>query len=236
MVGSQFVGRGALAGGIAVLGLVVGGLGVATAANGGSLTLGHRNHATQTTTLKDSKGTPLSLVGKKSRAPLKVNSSKQVTHLNASLVGGMSAAQLATNGSSAQTAVDVGVPIADTSETVVAQTATLKAGKYFIQAAALLDAVSGGFCYVGTSTASGTAVQWGGGEGDTTETWVQASESVEVTVTTAEPIGEYCESNAATGSVYDAGITAIQIAHGAPGTAAAITTKARRSRVEAPGH
>ena len=103
----QLAGRSVVAGGIGVLCLVVGGLGVATAANGGSLVLGHHNSATSTTTLKDGKGTPLSLVGKKSKPPLKVNSSKQVAHLNASLLGGQSASALRTTGSGAITPTNV---------------------------------------------------------------------------------------------------------------------------------
>ena len=78
---------GVAVGAIGALSIVVGGLGVATAANGGSLILGHSNSATSTTTLTDPDGTPLSLVGKSSKPPLKVSSSAQVPHLNASLLG-----------------------------------------------------------------------------------------------------------------------------------------------------
>ena len=91
------IGRLVSAAVIGTLAVVVGGVGVATAANGGSLKLGHKNKATKTTTLTDKHGTPLSLVGKASQPPLKVNSSKQVAHLNASLLDGRSAAQLAPN-------------------------------------------------------------------------------------------------------------------------------------------
>jgi hypothetical protein len=94
MVGRQLAGRSVVAGAIGMLCLAVGGLGIATAANGGSLVLGQHNTATSTTKLADSNGSPLSLVGKKSKPPLKVNSSKQVKHLNASLLGGESASRL----------------------------------------------------------------------------------------------------------------------------------------------
>jgi hypothetical protein len=94
MVGRELAGRSVVAGVIGTLCLAVGGLGVATAANGGSLVLGHHNTATSTTTLKNDRGTPLALVGKKSKPPLKVNSSKQVKHLNASLLDGESASTL----------------------------------------------------------------------------------------------------------------------------------------------
>jgi hypothetical protein len=65
MITRQFLGRSGLTIGVTMLTLA-GGLGVATATNGGSLNLGHRNKATSTTTLADRQGIPLSLVGKKS--------------------------------------------------------------------------------------------------------------------------------------------------------------------------
>jgi hypothetical protein len=74
--------------------IVVSTMGVAVAANGGSLELGHKNTATPTTTLIDRKGTPLAVTGDKHRPPLTVNSAVQVPHLNAGLVGGMSSSQL----------------------------------------------------------------------------------------------------------------------------------------------
>src|SRR4051812_20200530 len=68
--------------------------GTAVAANGGSLVLGRSNSATSTTTLSDSKDTPLALSGPKSEPPLKVNSSKKVAKLNADLVDGLDSAKL----------------------------------------------------------------------------------------------------------------------------------------------
>jgi hypothetical protein len=107
----KVLGRGTTAVAIGVLSVAVGGLGVAAAANGGSLTLGHSNSATKTTTLKDSKGTPLSLSGKKTSPPLKVNSSVKVKHLNADEVDGLSAGKLATSGSGVQTAVEADISL-----------------------------------------------------------------------------------------------------------------------------
>jgi hypothetical protein len=78
---------------------------VATAANGDSVLLGHKNTATKTTTIKDRHGTPLSLIGKKTKPPLTVNSSKMVKNLNAAKVGGFSAAQLRGHASSAELGV-----------------------------------------------------------------------------------------------------------------------------------
>jgi hypothetical protein len=221
----QFGARSAVVSGIGVLIVMVGGLGVATAANGGSLTLGHSNTTTKTTTIKDSHGTPLSLVGKTSKPPLKVNSSTQVPHLNSSLLGGLSSTQLATAGSSARTGVNLGLSI-DTSPTMVAQTAVLSPGTYYVLASALLESSVGGFCYVGTSDDPSTALQWGGADGSSTADTIhtQANESLPVVVTSSERIGEYCESNSESGDLANAGIVAIKVANDAPGTAATVDT------------
>jgi hypothetical protein len=228
----QLFGRGVVAGGIGALALTVGGLGIATAANGGSLVLGHHNSATNTTTLKDSHGTPLKLVGKKSKPPLKVNSSKQVSHLNASLLGGLSASQLS-SGSGGQ--IPVATDLTITSGTLVSQTGVLSKGTYFMNASALLVGDDGGFCYIGTSSNSSTALQWGGFEPASTGTadYAQSSETVAVKVTTPTRYGQYCETNDTTGEAYDAGIFAIRIAHATSVTQPAIAAK--HTHVAAPG-
>jgi hypothetical protein len=227
----QLFSRGVVAGGIGALVLTVGGLGIATAANGGSLVLGHHNTATKTTTLKDKHGTPLSLVGKKSKPPLKVNSSKQVSHLNASLLGGSSAAQLATHGSAALTGTAADVATTETPVLVVA-TSTLHKGTYYINASALLDSTDGGFCYIGTGTDFTGALQYGGGE--VTSTYVQASETVVVKVTSPTAFGQYCYTETGSGFVYDAGISAISVASSATGTTASVAKRSAR-HVAAPG-
>lgn len=225
----QFVGKGAVVGAIGVLSVVVGGLGVATAANGGSLVLGHSNSATKTTTLKDKRGTPLALVGKASKPPLKVNSSKQVAHLNASLVGGLSAPQLVTTGSGGQTRVDSATPITN-SPVLVAKTATLHRGTYYISASGLIFETSdGGFCYVATPT--GSALQYGGV--DAASSYVQATETVAVKVTSPTSYGEYCYTVDATGEMYNAGIFAIRIGHAT--TVAEPSLHGAASRAAAPG-
>ncbi len=231
----QLFGRGVVAGGIGALALTVGGLGIATAANGGSLVLGHHNSATKTTTLKDSKGTPLKLVGKKTKPPLKVNSSKQVAHLNASLLGGLSASQLS-SGSAGQIPVATDLTIPNGSEILVSQTSVLNKGTYYVNASTLLQGSDGGFCYIGTSDNTSTAVQWGGFEPDTTGTadYSQASETAVVKVTTPIRYGQYCESNGATTAfAYNAGIFAIRIAHATSVTQPAIAAK--HTHVAAPG-
>lgn len=64
------------------------GTGSAVAATGGKFITGRTNTATTTTTIKDTKGTPLSLVGKSGRPPLTVNSNTKVARLNADLLDG----------------------------------------------------------------------------------------------------------------------------------------------------
>lgn len=161
---------GVVAGAIGALSVVVAGVGVATAANGGALILGHGNSATATTTLTDSSGTPLSLVGKSSKPPLKVNSTKQVAHLNASLLGGKSATKLATSGSGIQTRwlnlLKLFQPISssEADPTKVASTGKLKPGDYYVTAN--VNAYNHGSatdvlgCFVGATNDLDDAVQY----------------------------------------------------------------------------
>jgi hypothetical protein len=226
MISRMSIGRGVTAGAIGVLSLAVGGIGVATAANGGSFTLGHTNTATKTTTLKDKKGTPLSLVGKKSKPPLKVNSSKQVAHLNASLLGGLSATKLATTGSGAQipltTTLNGGTPLGtELAPSLIASTATLKPGTYY-----LFSTTSGGnFCFISPDSATADAVQFTGSQGG-----IYDSEALSAVVTLTSPkkLSEYCYTyDPAPGSVYyDGGIFAIKVAHPTAGTASTATRRA----------
>ncbi|HEX3906412.1 MAG TPA: hypothetical protein VHW92_00610 [Mycobacteriales bacterium] len=202
-------------------------MGIATAANGGSLVLGHSNTATSTTTLKDKHGTPLSLVGKKSKPPLKVNSSKQVKHLNASLVGGQSASQLAVHGYSGQTQFSVEIPLTDT-PVVGAQTPVLPKGTYLINSAAMIQGAGGGFCFLNTSNDQEDAVQWGGGEPGSASTFSYTPVALSAMVTVHTPVawGAYCvEGDAAGSTVYNAGITAIRVATDSVGTKPSVARK-----------
>ena len=132
MDGRKFVGRSAAAGAIGMLCVVVGGIGIATATNGGSLVLGQSNSATHTTTLKDTKGSPLSLVTKKSKPPLTVNSKALVKNLNAGELGGLSATQLST-GSGVQ--FKINLQSASPKVVVLAQpTGTIPAETFFPRA------------------------------------------------------------------------------------------------------
>jgi hypothetical protein len=81
---------------LAAAAVLVGGADLASyAATGHPLILGHANSAVGTTSLKNiGRGPALSLNSAKSAPPLVVNSGKMVKHLNANMVGGMSASKL----------------------------------------------------------------------------------------------------------------------------------------------
>lgn len=81
---------------LAAAGLLVGAANLsAYAATGHPLVLGHHNSAGTTTSLKNTgRGPALSLNSIRSAPPITLNSSKMVKHLNANLVGGMTAKNL----------------------------------------------------------------------------------------------------------------------------------------------
>jgi hypothetical protein len=78
----------ALAAGALVAVVLTPGSAVAAAAK--SVLLGRSNTATTTTSLSNSKGTPLALTAGRGQAPLKVNSSRTVTNLSADRLDGLS--------------------------------------------------------------------------------------------------------------------------------------------------
>jgi hypothetical protein len=239
----QLASRSAFAGGIGALCLVVGGLGVATAANGGSLVLGHHNSATSTTTLKDSKGTPLSLIGKKSKPPLKVNSSKQVAHLNASLLGGLSASAVKSTGSGAITPTNTSegeeLPLPTESTGLIGQliasTGKLPHGTYYVNASVMVQEgdTEGVICDLYVAGAA-RAVQYS--STPDLEQLLTTSLSGTVTVSNGQKIGVYCfddtgGTNPSPDTVFDGGITAIKTGTEVAGsiTHAAIAHAAKHS-------
>jgi hypothetical protein len=229
MIGRQLAGRSVVAGGIGALCLAAGGLGVATAANGGSLVLGQHNTATSTTTLKSSDGTPLSLVGTKSKPPLSVNSSRRVKHLNASLLGGQSARQLAVVGSAVQSKTNDASPgtalsIDSSAATLVARTGHLARGTYFVSASALLHATSadGGFCFVARDSDGADALEYGGAG---TAGYLQAAETVVAKVKASQTLGEYCYGKSAGVTEYNAGMLAVRVADSKHGKVPAVATR-----------
>lgn len=68
--------------------------GTAVAATAKQVVLGHHNTAKKVTTLKDSHGTPLVLIGRKTKSPLSVSNGVVVPSLNASTLAGVTASQL----------------------------------------------------------------------------------------------------------------------------------------------
>jgi hypothetical protein len=221
--------KSAAATGIGVLSVVVGGLGVATAANGGALTLGKTNTTTHTTTLKDTKGTPLALKARRGKAPLTVNSDTLVKKLNAAEVGGLSAAQLQAQGSSAQFTVNLAIPtslIIDLPPTtgtapneqlhpiVIVSTAKLAAGSYTVSASA---AGINGACWIGLTPGASSAHQVGliGPDAGT------AAETSIVKVSKGQRIREYCAGATSSNQneVISAGITSVRLGSTAPGVA-----------------
>jgi hypothetical protein len=229
MITRQFLGRSGLAIGVTVLTLA-GGLGVATATNGGSLILGHRNSATSTTTLKDPQGIPLSLVGKRSEPPLRVNSSKEVKRLNAAAVGGRAASQLGARGSSAQLKFDPAGPppvvvlkppttsgsTTTFHPTAIVTTAILRAGTYAASATAL---ASNAYCWIDKTAAAGPhnvgfAVSL-----------ASVAETATVKVSKGQRIHEYCAGGPENTSreVESAGITVLKLTASSTGVAATPT-------------
>ncbi len=128
---------------IAAAGLI-GVNGIAYAATGGNLILGHSNHAsTVTKVTRTTKGPALALHVKSQQVPFTVNSTKQVAKLNASYLGGMAATSLQTH------AVAYNLPVSTTATTsTVYPLAGLPAGTY--------DA---SFDVVGRMTTSGSTLE-----------------------------------------------------------------------------
>jgi len=197
--------------------------------------LGHSNTATATTTLRDSHGTPLSLVGKASAPPLKVSSSKQVNHLNASLLGGESAAQLATHGSGAQlpdpNTYEESLSTTYSASTKIAATSELSPGTYFVSASAEVydSTTAGDRCFVGKTANARSSLQ--ASATDTTG-FSELGETLVVTLNSPATLGEYCFTSG-TGAAYAGGIYAISVGHYTPGSAPSII---RRGGAAPAGH
>jgi hypothetical protein len=222
MTSRSFIRSGITVGAIAALSLAVAGVGIATAANGGWLTLGRANTATRTTTIKDPKGTPLALVGNKAKPPLTVSSSKQVPHLNASLLGGLSATGLATSDSGSSFGPDDDIPLAEDNAppTFVVGTKELAPGTYFVSASAdtvddNINAVFGARCFVGPNSNVDDAYVASGSDSRGTQ---NESETAVVKLSAPASLSEYCDSSATDPiSVSTAGIFAIRVAHASIG-------------------
>jgi hypothetical protein len=215
-----------------VAAVVLGGAGVASAANGGNFILGHSNTETVKSTLSNSNGTPLQLNASAGNAPLKVNSSVQVPGLNASEVGGLTSSKLVAGGDGF-TKPGTNTPISSTGAgTEVASTGALAAGTYYVTATVLLDVAAGdveGLCYMARGSALGTSLSTGGASH---EGIVQAAETVAVSVTAGDTLQEWCLTGGTHGTVaYNAGITAVRVLSSSGTTPA----HAAHSRAARPG-
>jgi hypothetical protein len=229
MNGKQLVGRSAAAGGIGVLCVIVSGIGIAAASNGGSLVIGHANSATSTTTLSNSHGTPLSLKAKHGKPPLTVNSNALIKNLNAAQVGGLTPKQLEARGSSAQLKVNLFVksplvielppetgvsPKIRLHPLVIVSTAKLAAGTYQVTGTSSGEEAA---CWLGTAADTVGPHQIGligdsGGSTTMTATYK---------VKKGQRVREYCAGVDASGEqvIVSAGITAISVGTSSAGVA-----------------
>jgi hypothetical protein len=221
---NRFAGRGAVAVAFGVFGIVAGGLGVAAASSGGVFILGEHNAAASTTSLSNSKGTALALKAGHGKAPLTVNNSTEVKHLNAAEVGGSTAAGLQTSGSGVTTNYEQGFVAQITSTpTVMAETAALKKGTYYVTGSAFIGGVLNSeiaYCSVALSTQGSTLTSTTGQSGTTFSGLSTLSETLPVTVAAGQQIAEFCwmSGGGSNGVLDSAGITAIHIASSTPGT------------------
>lgn len=210
--------------------LVLGGAGIASAANGANFLLGKFNTETSTAWLKNTTGPALKLLAPSNSAPLQVSNSKLVSGLNAQYVNGMSSSQLATGGDGF-TAPKTDTAISSTS-TEVASTGALAAGTYYVTATALLDVATGdgqGYCYIAKGSSTGTELGYGGAS---QEGWFTAAETLAASVNAGDTLQEWCYTNSTSGSyAYNAGITATRVLSSSGTTPA----RAAHSRAAAPG-
>jgi hypothetical protein len=221
MRGLGILRQGVAVGAIGALGVTVAGIGVAAAANGGSLIVGHNNSATKTTTLTNHKGTALSLISKSSKPPLKVNSSRQVAHLNASLLGGKSATALATSGSGEQvpfttlSKIVTQISTKGAAATKVATTGRLDPGTYYVSSSfnGIGEGTDPTICFVGPDNDLNDAVQ---STSDLTNGNQTVALTAIATITSPTTLSESC-FGADTGFLGGA-IFAIKIAHSKPGS------------------
>jgi hypothetical protein len=196
---------------VVTVALIFGGAGLAGAATGGAFLLGRSNSETSAATLSNSRGTPLSLSAPKNKAPLAVNRNVMVRNLNAQYVGGLSASALKPTGSYGMDAEAISLP--STGYTEVATTGTLAAGTYYVTATAEINVEAGNSGALCLLTLNGdTDVPFADG-GQTGNSFVQAAETVGVTIRAKGKFEELCtvlgSGNAS--ELLTASITAIRI-------------------------
>jgi len=202
------------------LALVLSGVGIADAATGGNFILGRVNRETSTSSLNNSRGTPLRLVAPGHDAPLSVSNSNLVAGLNAQLLDGQSAAQMQTTGGDGFTSIGTNTPLG-TSPTQVVSTGPLPTGVYYVTATAWINVHFGdnvGQCYIQNGS-TGASFEWGGSDPGIPEpgasgSEIQVAETAAMSATTpGTTFQEWCKVGGNHGSfASDAGITAIRIA------------------------
>jgi hypothetical protein len=193
------------------LAVVLGGVGVAGAATGGTFILGRGNAETRTAGISDSRGTPLSLSAPKNKAPLAVNRNVMIRNLNAQYVGGLSASAVRPTGGFGINPNATALP--EGTWTQVATTGSLAAGTYYVTATADVQLEAGNssiLCVLTVNAGTDHPLQDGGESGGP---FVQAAETAAVKVHSQDTLREYCSvtgSNNAS-SLRTAGITAIRV-------------------------
>jgi hypothetical protein len=193
------------------LALIFGGVGIAGAATGGAFILGRSNSETSTAKLSDSRGTPLSLSAPSNKAPLAVNRSALVKNLNAQYIGGLSAASLKPTGGDGFNSSNISIP--SDAYTQVATTGPLSAGTYFVTATAQVHVEagnSGALCLLTLNNDTNNPLQEGG---ETGGPFVQAAETVAVSVPSKDTVQEWCTVQGTNNAsvLQLAGITAIRV-------------------------
>jgi hypothetical protein len=198
---------------VLALAVILGGFGVADAATGGAFLLGRANHESSTASLVTSHGIPLSLSAPKGKAPLAVNRSTEVKHLNAEYVGGLSASVLKPSGGDDYAAPDSAVSLPALAEVGVANTGPLPAGTYYVTATADINLATGdpfGGCIVTLNNDVNNYLQAGDESGGPR---ITVAETLAVAVPAKGSLQEYCGISGSAGgsTVNDAGLTAIKI-------------------------
>lgn len=204
------------------VGAICGGVGIASAATGGTFLLGRSNSESSQASLSDSRGTPLSLSAPKGKAPLAVNRSALVKHLNAQYVGGLSAPAIKPTGGDGFAGSEIALPTDIWTE--VASTGKLAAGTYYVTGSALVQVESGdtgAVCKLNVNGDPNHVLQIGGA----TSPLVQAVETVGVKLPAGDTVQEWCSivGTAGGSQARSAGITAIRVLSSS-GTSATPTT------------
>jgi hypothetical protein len=193
--------------------MLVGGVGVASAATGGSFLLGKSNQESSPASLSSSHGAALALSAPKNTAPFSVNRQKMVSNLNAQLVGGLNAASLKLSGGEGFVPPNADIQLNGDEVLPVTGTGRLPAGTYYVTATALIDLTTGdtgATCFIEKDNDINAQYSLGGASGSN---FVQVAGTVAVLLKKGDTMHETCivdGSNSGSEAI-DAGITAIRV-------------------------